>query len=100
MTTTMIAELDQLERKIQAAAKLLDRLREEKRGLERENRELKERVKTLENTVGKEKTSDWKPRIHALEQERTTLLDERRAMARRVEEMLVKLSVLEKAVHA
>jgi hypothetical protein len=41
-----------------------------------------------------------KPRLHALEQERTSLLDERRAMARRVEEMLVKLSVLEKAVHA
>ena len=37
---------------------------------------------------------------HALEEERSTLLDERRVMARRVEEMLVKLSVLEKAVHA
>jgi len=90
---TMIAELDQLERKIQAAARLLDRLREE-------NRELKERVRTLENAVGKEKSSDWKPKLHALEQERASLLDERRAMARRVEEMLVKLSVLEKAVHA
>ena len=100
MTTTMIAELDQLERKIQAAAKLLGHLREEKRALERENRELKERVRVLENSVGKEKSSDWKPRLVALEQERTSLLDERRAMARRVEEMLVKLSVLEKAVHA
>ena len=100
MTTTMIAELDQLERKIQAAAKLLGHLREEKRSLERENRELKERVRVLENSVGKEKSSDWKPRLVALEQERTSLLDERRAMARRVEEMLVKLSVLEKAVHA
>ncbi len=97
---TMIAELDQLERKIQAAAKLLDHLREEKRGLERDNRELKERVRTLENAAGKEKSSDWKPRVHALELERASLLDERRAMARRVEEMLVKLSVLEKAVHA
>ena len=97
---TMIAELDQLERKIQAAAKLLDHLREEKRSLERENRELKERVRVLENSVGKETSSDWKPRLHALEQERTSLLDERRAIARRVEEMLVKLSVLEKAVHA
>jgi predicted nucleic acid-binding Zn-ribbon protein len=97
---TMIAELDQLERKIQAAAKMLDQLREEKRGLTKENRELKERVRALENSTGKEKSSEWKPRLHALEQERTTLLDERRAMARRVEEMLVKLSVLEKAVHA
>jgi hypothetical protein len=33
-----------------------------------------------------------------LEAERATLLDERRAMARRVEEMLAKLDVLEKAV--
>lgn len=97
---TMIAELDQLERKIQTAAKLLDRLREAKRDLEQENRELRERVRALENSVGKEKSSDLKPRLHALEQERTSLLDERRAMARRVEEMLVKLSVLEKAVHA
>jgi len=97
---TMIAELDQLERKIQAASKLLDRFREEKRDLERQNRELKDRVRVLENSVGKEKSSDWKPRLQALEQEKTSLLDERRAMARRVEEMLVKLSVLEKAVHA
>lgn len=95
-----ITEFDQLERKIQAAAKLLDHLRGEKRDLERQNRELKERIRALENSVGKEKSSDWKPRLHALEQERTSLLDERRAMARRVEEMLVKLSVLEKAVHA
>jgi predicted nucleic acid-binding Zn-ribbon protein len=97
---TVIAELDQLERKIQTAAKLLDRLREARRELEQENRELRERVRALENSVGKEKASDLKPRLHALEQERTSLLDERRAMARRVEEMLVKLSVLEKAVHA
>jgi len=97
---TMIAELDQLERKIQAASKLLDRFREEKRDLERQNRELKDRVRALENSVGKEKSSEWKPRLQALEQEKSSLLDERRAMARRVEEMLVKLSVLEKAVHA
>ncbi len=96
---TMIAELDQLERKIQAAAKLLEQLREEKRTLEREKIELKERVRALENSVGKQK-EDWKPRLQALEQERSTLLDERRLIARRVEEMLVKLSVLEKAVHA
>ena len=100
MTMTMIAELDQLERKIQTAAKVLERLREEKRTLSLENKELKDRVRTLENSAGKEKSAEWKPRLQALEQERTSLLDERRAIARRVEEMLVKLSVLEKAVHA
>ena len=41
-----------------------------------------------------------KPRIKALEEERNSLLDERRTLARRVEEMLAKLAVLEKAVHA
>jgi len=97
---TMIAELDQLERKIQTAAQVLSRLREEKRDLERDNQELRDRVRKLENTVGKESAADMKPRLQALEQERTSLLDERRAIARRVEEMLVKLSVLEKAVHA
>jgi len=95
----MIAELDQLEGKIQAAAKLLSELREEKVTLERENRELMERVRTLEQALGKPREPDLKPRIHALEQERTTLLDERRAIARRVEEMLEKLSILERAVH-
>ena len=97
---TMIAEFDQLERKIQTAAQALARLREQKHDLERENQELRDRVRKLENTVGHETASDMKPRLKALEQERTSLLDERRAIARRVEEMLVKLSVLEKAVHA
>ena len=96
----MIAELDQLERKIQEATKLLGQLRDEKRVLGLENRELKERVRSLEGAVGKQKATDLQPRLHALEEERSTLLDERRVMARRVEEMLVKLSVLEKAVHA
>ena len=43
---------------------------------------------------------ELKPRLKALEEERSTLLDERRAMARRVEEMLTKLDLLQKAVHA
>jgi len=96
----MIAELDELERKIQEATKLLTRLREEKRTLALENREIRERVRVLESAAGKQKAADLQPRLHALEGERATLLDERRVMVRRVEEMLVKLSVLEKAVHA
>jgi hypothetical protein len=38
--------------------------------------------------------------LKSLEDERATLLDERRALARRLEEMLAKLAILEKAVHA
>lgn len=95
----MMVELDQLEEKIRAATGLLVRLREEKRRLETENKELRDRVRTIESTAGKH-ADDLKPRLKALEEERSTLLDERRAVARRVEEMLAKLDVLSKAVHA
>ena len=95
----MMVELDELEERIRAAVTLLAQLREEKRHLELENGELKNRVRALETTAGKQ-AEDMKPRLRALEEERTTLLDERRAVARRVEEMLAKLAVLEKAVHA
>ncbi len=95
----MMAELDQLEEKIRAATALLSRLREEKKQLEAENKALRDRVRSIESAAGKH-ADDLKPRLKALEEERSTLLDERRAVARRVEEMLTKLDVLSKAVHA
>jgi len=95
----MIAELDQLEDRIHAAVGLLGRYREEKRQLEDENKELKDRVHALEVAAGKQ-AEDLKPKIQALEDERTALLDERRIVARRVEEMMSKLDQLHKAVHA
>jgi predicted nucleic acid-binding Zn-ribbon protein len=95
----MIAELDQLEDRIHAAVGLLEKYREEKRQLEDENKELKERVHALEVAAGKQ-AEDLKPKIQALEDERTALLDERRVVARRVEEMMSKLDQLHKAVHA
>jgi|RhiMetStandDraft_4_1073278.scaffolds.fasta_scaffold70679_2 predicted nucleic acid-binding Zn-ribbon protein len=95
----MIAELDQLEDRIHAAVGLLERYREEKRLLEDENKELKDRVHALEVAAGKQ-AEDLKPKIQALEDERTALLDERRIVARRVEEMMSKLDQLHKAVHA
>ena len=95
----MMAELDQLEDRIHAAVGLLEKFREEKRRLEMENRELKERVHELEVAAGKQ-ADDLKPKLQALEDERTALLDERRVVARRVEEMMSKLDQLHKAVHA
>ena len=95
----MMAELDQLEDKIHAAVGLLEKYREEKRQLEDENRELKERVHALEVAAGKQ-AEDLKPRLQVLEDERVALLDERRVVARRVEEMMSKLDQLHKAVHA
>ncbi|HEX3113444.1 MAG TPA: hypothetical protein VHU20_09260 [Candidatus Eisenbacteria bacterium] len=95
----MIAELDQLEDRIHAAVGLLEKYREEKRQLEDENKELKDRVHALEVAAGKQ-AEDLKPKIQALEDERVALLDERRVVARRVEEMMSKLDQLHKAVHA
>jgi chromosome segregation ATPase len=92
----MMVELDQLEEKIRVAAGLLSRLKEEKRSLEAENKELRDKLKKLEPAAGRH--DDLKPRLKALEEERSTLLDERRVVARRVEEMLAKLEVLQKAV--
>jgi FtsZ-binding cell division protein ZapB len=96
----MMVELDQLEERIRAAVKLIGQLQEEKRRLESENKEMSERVRALQTAAGKHAGEELKPRLKALEQERTTLLDERRVVARRVEEMLQKLELLEKAVHA
>ena len=94
-----MAELDQLEDRIHAAVGLLEKFREEKRRLEDENQELKDRVQALEVAAGKQ-ADDLKPKLQALEDERTALLDERRVVARRVEEMMSKLDQLHKAVHA
>jgi predicted nucleic acid-binding Zn-ribbon protein len=95
----MTVELDQLEDRIQAAVGILAQLREEKRRLEVENGDLRQRVRELEATAGKNADA-LKPQIKALEAERTALLDERRVMAKRVEDMMVKLDQLHKAVHA
>jgi predicted nucleic acid-binding Zn-ribbon protein len=95
----MTVELDQLEDRIQAAVGILTQLREEKRRLEVENGDLRQRVRELEATAGKNADA-LKPQIKALEAERTALLDERRVMAKRVEDMMVKLDQLHKAVHA
>ena len=95
----MTLELDQIDERIRATVALLTKLREEKRKLEAENRELRERARSLEVAAGK-REDDWKPRLKALEAERVTLLDERRVVARRVEEMLAKLDALQKTVHA
>jgi chromosome segregation ATPase len=95
----MMAELDQLEDRIHAAVGLLEKFREEKRRLETENRELKDRVHALEVAAGKQ-AEDLKPKLQALEDERIALLDERRVVAKRVEEMMSKLDQLHKAVHA
>jgi predicted nucleic acid-binding Zn-ribbon protein len=95
----MTADLDQLEERIRAAVGLMARLRDEKKRLETENKELREKIRALEPAAAKH-ADDLKPRLKALEEERSTLLDERRAVARRVQEMLTKLDLLQKAVHA
>ena len=97
--TATVPELDQLEDRIQAAVGILTKLREEKKRLEAENGDLRQRLVDMEARAGKNADA-LKPQVQALEAERTVLLDERRLMAKRVEDMLTKLDQLHKAVHA
>ncbi len=96
----IIAELDQLEAKIRTASELLTRLRDEKRAAEQEAHELRERVRALEADVSRRAQEDLAPRVRSLEEERATLLEERRLIAKRVEDLLAKLGQLEKSMHA
>jgi chromosome segregation ATPase len=91
-------DLDKLDERVGAVTELIRTLRQEKRLLLSEKEALQLRVRKLEEAAAKATASDAKPRLQALEAERATLLDERRVLARRVEEMLAKLDVLEKAV--
>ena len=96
----MMVELDQLEVRIRDTVKIIGELQVQKRRLQAENKELSDLVRTFQAAAGKRGSEELKPRLKALEEERSTLLDERRVVAKRVEEMLQKLELLEKAVHA
>jgi len=96
----IIAELDQLEAKIRTASELLTRLRDEKRDLEQVSNELRERVRVLEAEVARREAEDLSPRLKSLEEERAALLEERRVVAKRVEDLIAKLGQLEKSLHA
>ncbi|HEU4725840.1 MAG TPA: hypothetical protein VFU59_11155 [Candidatus Eisenbacteria bacterium] len=94
----MMDELNRLDERVRAVSELLRSLREENKRLVSEKDALQVRIRELEKVAAKASADDSKPRLQALEAERATLLDERRVMVRRVEEMLAKLDVLEKAV--
>ena len=94
----MMDELNRLDERVRAVAELLKSLRQEKERLASENDALRLRIRKMEEAAAKSSADDTKPRLQALEAERATLLDERRVMVRRVEEMLAKLDVLERAV--
>jgi len=98
--SAIVTELSALEERVHEIVSLLERMREENRALTGERDDLRAKVRALEAAAGKHAAADTKTRLKSLEDERATLLEERRALARRVEEMLAKLSVLEKAVHA
>jgi chromosome segregation ATPase len=98
--SAIVTELSALEERVQQIVSLLERMRDENRALTGERDDLRAKVRALEAAAGKHAAADYKTRLKSLEDERATLLEERRALARRVEEMLAKLSVLEKAVHA
>ena len=94
----MMEELNRLDERVRAVSELLRSLREENKRLASEKEALQLRIRKMEEVAAKASANDVKPRLQALEAERATLLDERRVMVRRVEDMLAKLDVLEKAV--
>lgn len=98
--SAMLTELSALEERVRQVVETLDRIRAENRALAGERDDLRAKVRALEAAAGKHNAAEYKTRLKSLEDERATLLDERRALARRVEEMLAKLAILEKAVHA
>jgi DUF1365 family protein len=81
----MMDELNRLDERVRAVSDLLKTLRKERDRLEGENSVLQSRVRKLEEAAAKSSATDAKPRLQAL-------------MMRRVEEMLAKLDVLERAV--
>jgi predicted nuclease with TOPRIM domain len=54
----------------------------------------------LEAEVARREAEDLSPRLKSLEEERATLLEERRLVAKRVEDLIAKLGQLEKSLHA
>ena len=62
--------------------------------------ELRERVRVLEAEVARREAEDLSPRLKSLEEERAALLEERRVVAKRVEDLIAKLGQLEKSLHA
>lgn len=97
--SAIVTELSALEDRVRQVVDVLERLRAENRALAGERDDLRAKVRALEAAAGKHTAADYKTRLKSLEEDRATLLEERRALARRVEEMLAKLAVLEKAVH-
>jgi len=93
MSETGIVNLDILEEKIKKAAELINRLREEKLALERENKELKEKLNSLyiSNEELTREIEDLR-----LEKEKSQVSEEtREEIKKRIEEMLAKLDELE-----
>jgi len=94
------ATLDRLERRIEAAAKVLVGLREERDTLRAEGEDLRRRIEERDGRVAEleaalEKSLNANEDVARLEKEKETLVRDRAATARRVEAILEKLEVLE-----
>ncbi len=87
-------DLDALETKVNRAVALIGRLKEDNRKLGEENADLKARIDASGGAT-REAVEALNDRLAVLEKEKSALQDERRLLARRIEEALGKLEFLE-----
>ena len=94
-TTVVHADLDLLAERVEQAAALVQRLKEDKQRLERENQTLTGRLEQNERALQGQEPSSLMSEIQALRKEQRLWEGERREVATRIETLVRKLERLE-----
>ena len=94
-TTVVHADLDLLAERVEQAAALVQRLKEDKQRLERENQTLTGRLEQNERALQGQEPSSLMSEIQALRKEQRLWEGERREVATRIEALVRKLERLE-----
>lgn len=93
--TTTEEFLAALEVKVGRAIELLRELRAERQKLADENTELKQQIESSATGADQKRLRDLEAQIADIDGERTRLLADRKAMTRRMEDVLARLEFLE-----
>jgi len=94
-TTVVHADLDLLAERVEKAAALVQRLKEEKQRLEQDNRTLASRLEQNERALQGQDASALMNEIQALRKDQRLWEGERREVATRIETLVRKLERLE-----
>jgi len=94
-TTVVHADLDMLAERVEKAAALVQRLREDSQRLERENRELADRMQDTERKLHGQDLGTLMTEIQTLRKEQRSWEGERREVASRIETLVKKLERLD-----